>query len=104
MTLRDPAAKAWRLVVSGTGARAADRWEILVETGDVQPLITAREVRGGDVVDVMDLTGFSVGTAAAGGCHSTCSGSAWTPTGSRSPPMATARYPSALTLPGRRCR
>ena len=69
VTLRDPAAKAWRLVVSGTGAHAADRWEILVETGDVQPLITATEVRDDKVVDVMDLTGFSDGTAAAGGCH-----------------------------------
>ena len=71
VTLQDPAAKAWRLVVSGTGDRAADRWEILVETGDVQPLITATEVRDDKVVDVMDLTGFGDGTAAAGGCHRT---------------------------------
>ena len=71
VTLQDPAAKAWRLVVGGTGTLAEDRWEILVETGDVEPLITAREIRDGNVVDVMDLTGFGSGTAAAGGCHST---------------------------------
>jgi len=70
VTLEDPAAKAWRLVVGGTGTLAADRWEILVETGDVEPLITAREIRDGNVVDVLDLTGFGSETAAAGGCHS----------------------------------
>jgi len=69
VTLEDPAAKAWRLVVSGTGARATDRWEILVETSDVEPVITATEVRNDKVVDVLDLTGFGDGTAAAGGCH-----------------------------------
>jgi hypothetical protein len=69
VTLDDPAAKAWRLVVAGTGDRAHDRWEILVETSDVQPVITATEVRDDKVVDVMDLSGFGDGTAAAGGCH-----------------------------------
>src|SRR5436305_11763679 len=69
VTLDDAAAKAWRLVVAGTGDRAQDRWEILVETGDVQPVITATEVRDDKVVDVMDLSGFEDGTAAAGGCH-----------------------------------
>ena len=71
VTLEDSAAEAWRLVVAGTGAQADDRWEILVETGDIEPLISAREIRGGNVVDVLDLTGFGSGTAAAGGCHST---------------------------------
>ena len=71
VTLEDPAAKAWRLVVAGVGERAGDRWEILVETGDVGPAITATEVRDGRVVDVMDLSGFADGTAAAGGCHGT---------------------------------
>ena len=69
--LRDPAAKAWRLVVAGTGARAGDRWEILVETGDIGPSILASEIRDGRVVDEMDLSGFANGTAAAGGCHGT---------------------------------
>ena len=73
VTLEDPAAKAWRLVVAGVGERAGDRWEILVETGDVGPAITATEVRDGRVVDVMDLSGFADGTAAAGGCHGTLS-------------------------------
>ena len=67
--LRDPAAKAWRLVVAGTGDRSLDRWEINVETGDVEPIITAIEIRNDAVVDTMDLTGFGDGTAAAGGCH-----------------------------------
>jgi hypothetical protein len=69
VTLRDPAAKAWRLVIGGTGDRSLDRWEINVETGDVEPIITATEIRNDAVVDTMDLTGFSDGTAAAGGCH-----------------------------------
>jgi hypothetical protein len=70
-TLDDPDAKAWRLVVAGTGERAGERWEIVVETGDVGPVISATEIQGGEVVDVMDLTGFWDGTATAGGCHAT---------------------------------
>jgi hypothetical protein len=69
VTLQDPAAKAWRLVIGGTGDRSLDRWEIDVETGDVEPVITATEIRNDAVVDTMDLTGFGDGTAAAGGCH-----------------------------------
>jgi hypothetical protein len=69
-TLSDPEAKAWRLVVSGTGELGGERWEIVVETGDTGPVITATEIRGGEVADVLDLTGFYDGTAAAGGCHS----------------------------------
>jgi hypothetical protein len=70
-TIGDPDAKAWRLVVAGTGELVGDRWEIVVETGDVGPVITATEIVGGQVVDEMDLSGFLDGTAAAGGCHST---------------------------------
>ncbi len=70
-TVTDPDAKAWRLVVAGTGDLGSERWEITVETGDVTPIVTATEIRGGQVADVMDLTGFVDGTAAAGGCHST---------------------------------
>jgi hypothetical protein len=70
--IEDPAAKGWRLVIAGVGARSDDRFEIVVETGDIGPLIQAIEVRGGEVVDVMDLTGLAdSGTAAAGGCHRT---------------------------------
>ena len=71
VTLEDPDAKAWRLVVTGTGELGGDRWEIVVETGDIMPLITATEIRDGEVADVLDLTGFFDGTAAAGGCHRT---------------------------------
>ena len=70
-TLTHLGAKAWRLVVAGTGDLGAERWEITVETGDITPVVTATEIRGGEVADVMDLTGFVDGTAAAGGCHST---------------------------------
>ena len=71
VTLADPDAKAWRLVVRGVGERAADRWEIQVVTGDLRPDITATEIRAGRTMDVMDLSGFADGTAAAGGCHGT---------------------------------
>ncbi len=64
-------ARAWRLVVAGTGDQAADRLEIVVETGDVAPAIAATEIRDGQVVGVMDLSGFGDPTAAAGGCHAT---------------------------------
>lgn len=68
-TIEDPAAKAWRLVIAGTGARAGDRLELVVETSDVEPSILAREIRDGRLVDEIDLTGYADGTAAAGGCH-----------------------------------
>jgi len=70
-TIDDLAAKAWRLEIHGTGDRAKDAWLITVETGDVGPLITATEVVDGRIVDEMDLSGYTDGTAAAGGCHST---------------------------------
>jgi hypothetical protein len=70
-TIVDPAAKAWRLVITGVGARAGDRLELLVETGDTGPSITATEIRDRAVVGSMDLSGYADGTAAAGGCHGT---------------------------------
>ena len=69
-TLDDREAKAWRLVVEGVGGLAGERWEILVETGDIGPVISATEYHDGVVGEVLDLTGFWDGTAAAGGCHS----------------------------------
>lgn len=71
VTLVDRSAKAWRVVVAGTGQLANDRLEIMVETGDVAPSITATEIRDGHVVSVMDLSPFGDPTAAAGGCHAT---------------------------------
>jgi hypothetical protein len=70
-TIDDKDAKAWRVSIAGTGTRASDRLDIVVETGDVGPVITATEIRDGEVVDTMDLSGFADGTAAAGGCHRT---------------------------------
>jgi hypothetical protein len=80
VTLEDPDAKAWRLVVRGTGALSEDRLEIVVEASDVMPVITATEIQQGAVVDEMDLTGYLDGTGAAGGCHRTldvCVDSSW---------------------------
>jgi hypothetical protein len=70
-TIKDPAAKAWRVTVAGTGALSGDRWEIVVETGDVGPAVSVTQIQDGRVTDVMDLTGFMEPTAAAGGCHAT---------------------------------
>jgi hypothetical protein len=71
VTLEDAEARAWRVVVAGTGALAEDRFEIVVEAGDVGPVITATEVRGGEVVDAIDLSFYGEDAAAAGGCHRT---------------------------------
>jgi hypothetical protein len=71
VTLQDARAKAWRLVVSGTGEAAQDRLEIVVETGDIGPGISVTEIQQGEAVSVMDLSGYLDGTAAAGGCHAT---------------------------------
>ena len=71
VTLEDAEARAWRVVVAGTGALAGDRFEIVVEAGDVGPVITATETRDGEVVDAIDLSFYGEETAAAGGCHRT---------------------------------
>jgi hypothetical protein len=71
VTLEDASAKAWRVVVAGTGDLAKDRFEVVVEAGDVGPVINATEIQGGEVVDVIDLSFFDDETAAAGGCHRT---------------------------------
>ena len=71
VTLEDAAARAWRVVVAGTGALADDRFEIVVEAGDMGPVITATETRDGAVLDPIDLSFYGEDTAAAGGCHRT---------------------------------
>jgi hypothetical protein len=71
VTLEDAEARAWRVVVAGTGALAEDRFEIVVEAGDVGPVISATEIRGGEVGDAIDLSFYGEDTAAAGGCHRT---------------------------------
>jgi hypothetical protein len=70
--LVDPTAKAWKLLVAGTGDLSADRLELLVEVGDIEPGVEVRTIIDGKVADSTDLTGL-VGdpTAAAGGCHPT---------------------------------
>jgi len=69
VSLDDLDAKAWRIVVTGTGDHADDRLEITVETGDVAPVITVAEIRGGQVIDRTDLSGYGDPTATAGLCH-----------------------------------
>jgi hypothetical protein len=71
VTLEDGEAKAWRVIVTGTGALAEDRLEVVVEAGDVGPVITATEVQQGEVVGSIDLSGYADDTMAAGGCHHT---------------------------------
>ena len=71
VTLDDPSARAWRLVIAGSGDLRYDRLEIEVETSDIEPVITAREYRDSELVSEMDLSGYADGTAAAGGCHAT---------------------------------
>jgi hypothetical protein len=71
VTLEDAEARAWRVVVAGTGGLADDRFEIVVEAGDVGPVITATETSGGEVVDEIDLSFYGEDSAAAGGCHHT---------------------------------
>jgi hypothetical protein len=71
VTLEDSEAKAWRVIVTGSGDRAADRMEVLVEAGDVGPAITATEVQQGEEVASIDLSNYSDETMVAGGCHHT---------------------------------
>ena len=70
--LVDPAAKAWRIVIAGTGTLAGDRLELLVEVGDIAPSVQVSTVIDGEIVDVNELGGIlSTPTSAAGGCHPT---------------------------------
>jgi hypothetical protein len=71
VTLEDAEARAWRVVVAGTGDLDGDRFDIVVETGDTGPVIAATAVQGGEPVDVIDLSFYGEETAAAGGCHRT---------------------------------
>jgi hypothetical protein len=71
ITLEDAEARAWRVIVAGTGERAVDRLEVVVEVGDTLPAITATEIQDGAVTETLDLGGFVDETAVAGGCHRT---------------------------------
>jgi hypothetical protein len=70
--LVDPDARAWWIVVSGTGANEGDRLEIVAEVGDIWPGAVVRVYVGGELVDTTDMNGL-IGnpTAIAGGCHPT---------------------------------
>jgi hypothetical protein len=70
VTLQDPEARAWRLVVAGTGDREFDKLRIDVVTSDVEAVVTVDEIVDSEVVSTTDLTGYGR-TSAAGGCHST---------------------------------
>ncbi|HEY3335477.1 MAG TPA: hypothetical protein VGK16_09625 [Candidatus Limnocylindrales bacterium] len=71
VTLQDERARAWRVVVTGTSDLAQDRMEVVVEAGDVGPVITATEIQQGELVGSIDLSGYLDATMAAGGCHHT---------------------------------
>jgi hypothetical protein len=68
--LLDPGARAWWIVISGTGANTGDRIEIVAETGDIWPGAAVRVYVGGELFDTTDMNGL-IGnrTAIAGGCH-----------------------------------
>jgi hypothetical protein len=68
--LLDPDARAWWIVVSGTGANTGDRVEIVAEVGDIWPGAVVRVYVGGELFDTTDMNGL-IGnrTAIAGGCH-----------------------------------
>jgi len=70
--LVDPDARAWWIVVSGTGASDGDRIEIVAEVGDIWPGAAVRVYVGGELFDTTDMNGL-IGnrTAIAGGCHPT---------------------------------
>lgn len=68
----DPAARAWWIIVTGTGAKAGDRIEIVAEVGDIWPGAAVRVYVGGALVDEIDMNGLiDNDTAVAGGCHPT---------------------------------
>ncbi|MFL5777481.1 MAG: hypothetical protein ACJ761_00930 [Chloroflexota bacterium] len=68
--LTDPAAKAWRLVLSRFNGDGSDRLDLLVETGDVGLGGQIRSIVNGRTVGKTDLTG-QIGDpdATAGTCH-----------------------------------
>ena len=70
IAITDPAAKAWRITALSGDLR--DRWELDVVTSDVDPIITIREIRSGEIVAEEDLSPFAGDpTASTGGCHPT---------------------------------
>jgi hypothetical protein len=60
-TVKDPAAKSWRLVVAGTGSHAGDRWIIEVDTGDMGPVVAASETINGHEGEAIELAGLETG-------------------------------------------
>jgi hypothetical protein len=68
VTLVNPDAKAWRVIVTGTGSQAADAWTLDVETGDVGPVITTTETAAGVVGDPLEQPGLEAGDPAGRVC------------------------------------
>lgn len=68
VTLADPAAKAWRVTVAGTGAQGADRWALTVETGDVAPVVTTTETAGGVDAEPLEQPRLEMGDASGQVC------------------------------------
>jgi hypothetical protein len=70
VTLEDPEARAWRVVIAGSGDQQFDKLRIEVVTSDIEALVSVTEIVDSEVVGTTDLTGYGR-TSAAGGCHST---------------------------------
>jgi len=68
VTLVNTDAKAWRLVVAGTGRRATDSWTLDVATGDVGPAITTTEVTAGVAGDPVEQPALEMGDATGRVC------------------------------------
>ena len=68
VTLVNADAKAWRLVVTGTGSRAADSWALDVITGDVSPVITTTETTAGVAGDPVEQSTLELGDATGRVC------------------------------------
>lgn len=67
-TIADPAAKAWRIVVTGIGDQGGDQWVLEVETGDVSPMITTTETVAGVTGEPVDRSSLADGTGPARVC------------------------------------
>lgn len=68
VTLVDRSAKAWQIVVRGTGDRASDRWVLTVETSDVAPVITTTDTKGGVEAQPVEQPGLEMGVTTGKVC------------------------------------
>jgi hypothetical protein len=70
VTLLDPSAKAWQVIVRGTGGRATNRWLLTVETSDVAPVITTTDTTRGVEAQPVEQPGLETGATTGKVCSS----------------------------------